>query len=57
MGTITPQSVMWNAFLEAMRELDYEEGRNLVGALRAMAVPIAYRSSLPASCGTASMSS
>jgi hypothetical protein len=48
---------MWNAFLEAMRELDYEEGRNLVGALRAMAVPIAYRSSLPASCGTASMSS
>ena len=30
MGTITPQSVMWNAFLDAMHELNYEEGRNLV---------------------------
>jgi putative ABC transport system substrate-binding protein len=30
MGTITPRVTMWSAFLEAMRELDYVEGRNLV---------------------------
>lgn len=30
MGTITPHEAMWGAFLQAMRELDYVEGRNLV---------------------------
>lgn len=30
MGTITPHEVMWSAFLEAMRKLDYVEGCNLV---------------------------
>src|SRR5262249_44123064 len=30
MGAITPHSTMWNAFLDAMRELNYEERRNLV---------------------------
>jgi putative tryptophan/tyrosine transport system substrate-binding protein len=30
MGTIAPQVTMWSAFLDAMHELDYVEGRNLV---------------------------
>ena len=29
-GTIAPRVTMWSAFLDAMRELDYVEGRNLV---------------------------
>jgi hypothetical protein len=34
MGTISPQVRMWSAFLDAMRELDYVEGRNLAGRRR-----------------------
>jgi putative ABC transport system substrate-binding protein len=30
MGTITPDVPMWNALIEAMREYDYLEGRNLI---------------------------
>src|SRR4029450_898311 len=31
LGTITPDNLMWSPFLDAMRQLGYMEGRNLVG--------------------------